>query len=276
MPLGIARVEFVFECQGYGWTENYFIADGTGSLSVATARSLILLTKRVGILAEPAKITYRSISDTGGQRAGQTYPVSEADGLGTYVNADKEATSLLFKRASGTGKQRSNVFLRGIPDAVVDDGGQYSPGPLFLGDLGQYQTELVTGGWGWLGDDPATNGKANIVTIADDAQSRPIFTVDQAIFGVGVVGKRVQFRVSGVQGAGNLNNAWVGLVLSTTSVKLIKPVPHFAALAGTGRVSYRDLTFIGIATSQVQRVVTRHAGRPLYHSVGRQRAQARG
>ena len=109
MPAGIARVELVFEQEGYGWTENYFIPDASSTLSNATSRSVILISKRRDILGLPARITYRSISDTEGQRAGVTYPVSKADGEGAYLEADKEATAAPFpsrQRNQQTQEQR--------------------------------------------------------------------------------------------------------------------------------------------------------------------------
>ncbi len=276
MPAGIARVELVFEMNGYGWTEQYYITDATSTLSIATARSLILLEKRRQIMGEQAFITFRSISDTGGQRAGNTYPVPESAGQGTYANTAKEADALLFRRLDGSGKFKSNVFLRAAPQGVIVDGGLYAPGPLFNGDLGAYQTELITGGWGWLGIDTAASKKANIVSIVADAQNRPVFTIDAAVLPIGPPLPKLAFRVSGVQGSGNMNNSWVGQVQTATTIRTLKPVPILAVTPNTGRLSFRVLKFIQIAVSGVQRVVTRHAGRPLYHSAGRQRAQARG
>ena len=103
MPEGIARVELVFEQRGYGWTENYFIADSTSNLSVATSRSLTLISKRRDIMGRDAAITFRSISDTSGQRAGTTYPVALSSGQGAYAQTDKEATALLFRRVMQPG-----------------------------------------------------------------------------------------------------------------------------------------------------------------------------
>lgn len=276
MPAGIARVELVFEQRGYGWTENYFIPDATSSLATATARSLILIEKRRQIMGQQCRITFRSISDTDGQRSGTTYPVPPSAGEGTYLNSDKEATALLFRRVNATGKLKSNVFIRAIPDNLISDGGIYTPFPLWLADLGAYQTELVTGGWGWLGLDANASKHADITGVAADAANRPIFTVNAAIFPVGPPLPKLAFRVSGIQGAGNLNDAWVGQVLTTTTIRLLKPVPFFPVQAGSGRLSFRKTAFVAISNSSVQRCVTRHAGRPLYHSAGRQRAKARG
>lgn len=273
---GIARVEFVFEQRGYGWTEQYFIADSTGSLTVAIARSLILQQKRRVLLGLQGAITFRSVSDAGGQRAGQTFPVPFADGVGTYENSDKEATALLFKRVDATGHNKSSIFLRGVPDVEVTNGGLYTPGPNWLTDFPQYQTELVVGGWGWLGKDGALSGRANITGVVADGQLRPVFTLDAAVLPVGPPLPKIAFRVAGVQGAGNLNNTWVGQVLSGTTLRTLKPVPFFPVLPNTGHITFRGLKFIQIANSNVQRVVTRHAGRPLYHSAGRAKAQARG
>ncbi len=276
MPLNVARVELAFEMRGYGWTEEYYITDASSTLSVATARSLILIEKRRQIMGQQCRITFRSISDTQGQRAGATYPVAASAGEGTYLNADKEATALLFRRVDSTGKNKSSPFVRAIPDNLVSDGGIYTPFPLWLSDLGAYQTELVTGGWGWLGKDGALSQKSAITGVVADVANRPVFTIADAVLPIGPPLPKIAFRVSGLVGAGNLNDAWVGQVLTATTIRLTKPVPFFAPLANSGRLSFRGLKFIQIATSSVMRIVTRHAGRPLYHSRGRQPAKVRG
>jgi hypothetical protein len=276
MPADVARVELIFESNGYGWTENYFITDATGTLAIATARSLVLVEKRRNILAKPAAITFRSISDTGGQRAGNTFPVPPSAGLGAYASGDKEATSLLFKRLNGTGKQHSSVFVRGVPDYIVANGGIYTPDAEFIGDLQQYQTELVTAPWGWLGENVAQSKSSQIVNVAADLNKCVVFTVADNALPFPSPKPHLAFRVSGIVGAGNLNNQWVGVVTSGTTIRTVKPVPFFAPVAATGKLSFRILQLITIVNSNVQRVVTRHAGRPLYHSPGRAKAQARG
>jgi len=208
---------------------------------------------------------------TGGSTSGSTSsPIYGTSGQ----NSDAIDTTLIIRARNADYTRWKTIFLRGIWDAVVDQGGRYLTVPAFDSLLKAWSRQLFNDGWGWLG--VGTRRVANVATVTQGPTNRPAITFDADIFPTPVAPvKNVQVRFTGLAGATQINGLKLVTPTATNACTLAKPLLFFPYLGG-GRATYSPKdTFIPIAdATSVSGVGERKAGRVPFVPPGRQKVRA--
>lgn len=266
----ICRATFFFkDTNNHGWTETIHSlkADLTSTLTAAKA----LLTLRVECLGSTAALDFVRVSDDLVKRDSKIYKVPARDGTPKSLgigNADIANTCLVV-RLDANPLTRRTLYMRGVPDAIVDFSGVYTPSPSFRTAFDAWLAQLKSDGWACRGKDgtivPAVislitqNPVTGQVTISTATPHG--FAVNQAV------------TIKGVKGATSVNGSWnVFNVLTTTSFTIQTNV-LLANWLGGGTVSRLGFTLAAITDGVVMRCGERKAGRFFDSPVGRRRAR---
>jgi hypothetical protein len=150
---GVWRVTFLFEYAGFGWSETvYSLLD---SYNQTLQAALVLAGLRAKLLAKDAELTYIRISDI---RLYRDFGIVTGVGSNPLANddwaADYPTNALLVQVGCGvgaSGQRRGRIFLRGLPDAVVDSrfDGFWHPGALagYPQAYADWRAALAGGNW---------------------------------------------------------------------------------------------------------------------------------
>ncbi len=185
--------------------------------------------------------------------------------LGPQSISDFGGTALLVRKYAGL--KFSRIFLRGIPDAVVDAGGLYKPFAKFRGDFDSYVFHVKALQWSWRGVSGNVNPPAAITNCVQGPGLQATFTLGTNLFNVGDIGKTVVVRVSRQKNPGNLNGTRTVVVATVNSCITTQNLPVVGFLAGNGKMTYSTQGYNLITDMKVERVVAKRPGRPfgLYH-----------
>lgn len=288
-----ARGRLAFMMHGYGWSETWFTETSDLTLAEVFTRLKDLAEKRAELLCEEGKITYISTSMedvTGDSRIG---PFQDTPYTGTPgVHSEDPFTALLVRRRPSTNVAWSNLYLRGIPDDIVVEGGKLtlpaniegtttpSPAANWNKKFNQFATKVKDGRWGFLGKNRTTSTKALVQTLVQDDQGRPLITTGAnqnplagaTLFTEAELSTVQRVTISGVQGAASVNGTHAVLVTGPNVFRFVNRMPMFPYTTG-GRVTVNRLTLHFVEAMVPQRIVSRRPGRPLYHSVGRRKGR---
>jgi hypothetical protein len=264
------KCTFQFDQAGYGWTESYYLSTTSTGFVVEQAAAQRLLVKRLALSGKQTSNTFTRLMDLSQKRVGELYR-STAGGTGNAAqDSDAPDTAALIRRYNALNNQSSAWFVRGIWDSAVILGGGFDPSSVWYSSLLQgFFNQLITDSWCWLGKDLLNTKRSQISTITADAQGHLTITSKLPIFPALSVNGQVQVQVSGAQGSDTANGTWVVTVLSTTSCQTVRQILINPYQLNSGFINYRPLNLIQIASCQLDRVVERKVGRPLYHSRGR-------
>lgn len=136
------RVTMFMSSGRYGWSETHFT--NASSIQNAKAQLNALMAKRTLILANQANMDYGRVSDELVFRDSEVIVVNLGNQPGNSGDEDLPATSLDV-RLEGSSRNRRTLSLRGIPDVVVVEGGQFRPIflPQWFGRLSDYMLLLT-------------------------------------------------------------------------------------------------------------------------------------
>lgn len=279
------KITYIFEGPGKGWTESY-ILNGSGADHTKQVPAVVTLAKaRANLLAKPTYIKgYRISLDGTGPDALLSYdrfdPKTVPLPTGQVLALDKAADpdqALLIRCSNGTMSKHRFIYLRGIPDGIEVNYGQYEHGDIWGNLMKTFIRQLTSGPWGWMGVDDANSiKKVPVINVEQGVNGNATFTFKKAIFPVGIdVNKAVKIRVSGVNKKSPANGVHVVYPLGTDAATTVNALAAGKYYFG-GRGSYTPLTFIAIENAEDQKIVTREAGAPLLQSRGRAPARARG
>lgn len=274
LPVTKATLSFV---QGvYGWTESYYLNTVSDSLQPELAKAQALAAKRAPMSGEQTRIQAIKVSR---EDIARDVLIAEAAYSGTIGKpSDAPDTAILTKRFASTPAANAPIYLRGIWDELVKDGGQLDLGNapwLTLYNAWKGLLTTTVNGWGFLAKDPAESGSSAIQSVSNSVMGNIHYTLDVGIFTTLDVGEKVKIFVSGVKGALSANGSFIGVVKGINTIDTEARVPIFPYQGG-GKLSYTVLKFYPIGATQLQRVVERKAGRPLYVSRGRAPARKLG
>lgn len=273
MALNVAKVTFSFIQNVYGWTESYFLDNPSADLQAELAKGEALAAKRAAMLG--AQGTIQAVKVSNEQVARDVIVGASSYGGNGAKPSDAPDTAVLIKRFGPTPVAQAPLYLRGIWDEVVKEGGvfDFSNGP-FLAAYNAWKALLVSTplGWGFLAKDPAGSDESPVVTVSQNTNGTVSISCTDNIFNAFATGDEVKIFVSGVTGAAAINGSNIAAVTLPNAVTTIKRIPIFPYLSG-GKISFTTPKFYKIANTQINRVVERKAGRPLYVSVGRRPAR---
>ena len=264
MPL--IRATLFFEQEGYGWSEGYWLNGANPDLRSYGAVVDRLAQKRIWLSGGNTRLRYSRWSEEGVFRDsfGATYP-----GLGLRGDpaqeSDEPNTALLTRFRDPTGRHLKNLYLRGVWDLVVKEGGVYTPTPAYTARFDDFRAQLIQDLWGWRGS--TSKIQALITNVAQDASGTVTITTGSNVF-AGPFPQLAQVRVAEVLGSTEINGVLVGRANSATTFQTKNRISIFPYLSG-GRLTFNVYGHILIDIALVSRVANRKVGRPSYKSVGR-------
>lgn len=191
----------------------------------------------------------------------------------TTLDSDFSATSLLCRKLAGL--RFSRLFLRGIPDDIVQTGGRYAPYPYFVTKFNVWKA-VVVGGYSWrgvLGTQPAPSLVTAAVTQAD---ASCLITVADTLFTGKALGSKLVVRINGQKSPANLNGSITVSVVSPTQCRTVNALSVNNFSVSTGYMTIKNVNYIAITDIVPERIVAKKAGRPTDQSPGRSRRRVRG
>lgn len=284
MP-NVFKVTYIFSGREVGWTESYWLQGANNDHSKQVASVVTLAKARAICLSKPCKIKgYRiSLDDTGPDALLEydEFRPKEVN-LGNDVvikfdDACEPDVSLLVRCSNATQSRHKHIFMRGIPDDIEKNNGEYQRTAAWKLAFNNFANTLTVGVWGWMGVDAAARvSKVGVVNVEEAAGGTTTFTFKSDLFPAGLdANKPVKVRISGVNKKSPANGTHIVYPVdrrTAVTVNALAPGKyHFG-----GKAAYAPLTFITIENVQDQKIVERHAGAPLLPSRGRAPARARG
>jgi len=272
MPLlDVTKVTFSFRLNSYGWTENYFRDGVSESFEEVFSKAEALAAKRIKVSGVDTTLPYIKISRENAKRdvkaAGYNYFGSTGKG------SEPPQVAILMRRFALLGGLNASVYLRGIWDAVISDGGEIDRGnAAWLGAYSTFTAELVAGNWGFIARNLTSSFTGAVDGVTQNANGTVNIEAKTPIF-VGIAaGTLIKIFLSGIQGAVSVNGQQVVEVIDGSNVKTKNRIPMFPYTTG-GKISHTEPKWYKDDTFSAVRVVERKPGRPLYLSVGRRGAR---
>lgn len=259
-----------------GWTESWYCGVNLlMSSQIEIARNYA--NQRAKGLATEASIRYARITDL----SVTPHPVwvetigraGVGVGAGIPSAADFADTSVMVRCYNAAQTRSKIVYVRGIPDSIINDGGEYQPTAAFNKFITDWSDFMRSQGMGWLGVNAPTLG--NITAMVQNASGQVDVTSSANLFGATPAGTHVVLRMTGVLGPRNLNGQFTCVVTSGTTFTTLRRIAIFPYLGG-GRVRYSSTNLIQVNTATGIRTVERKAGRPSFQSPGRRKARVLG
>lgn len=276
--MAIAKLTISFSQQNYGWTENYFRDNASANLQVEMAQLKAVAAKRILLSGAQTVINYLKVSNESVDRDVYLEPLLSTSG-GPYTGTGSEIsdapdTALLIRRFNLARDANAPMFLRGVWDRLVTNGGVFNYlDPLWQSAWNSYGAQLLASQIGFLSKDDASSfSKIPIATVTQAISGQIHFTTTAPLFLIGQVGEKVKVFISGVQGARTLNGAQVVIPSGVQTADTVKRLPMFPYISG-GIATNSELVFKLIANQNMIRVVERRPGRPLYLSRGRSKGR---
>lgn len=281
----------VFMHDGAGaFTESYF-RTGLDPTSVTPAMLIALTDARVKLGGVEFGIDKIRVSTVGNSRqvalwyraalftaAGGVHRWTGSAGLAGHasgIDADFAGTSLLCRKQSGL--KFSRLFLRGIPDAIVLQGGKYWPTavPGFEADLAAFGAVLASG-WSWLGVSGTQPAPQAVTAAVTGTDSLCLITVAGPLFTGKAAGTKIVVRISGQRQPANLNGNFTVSVVSDTQCRTVSPLSINNFTVSNGRMRFTNVDYIPITSVKAERIVSKRPGRPTDQYRGRSRNVVRG
>jgi len=267
---------YFFTQRETGWSESWY--NGTGlSMGEQITKAQAYANQRSKSLAAQSFIRYARITDlsvTPHPVWVETLgPAGTGIGGGIASASDFVDTAVLVRVFNAPQTRRKNLYVRGIPDSIIDAGGVYTPSAAFNKGIADWMEYLKNNGFGWLGVTGAAQG--NITAMTQAASGQVDIQSSAALFGALAVGQHVVVRFVNVLGPLNMNGQWTCIVQSATALTTLRRVAIFPYL-GSGKVRYSGTDLIQVNNGTGVRTVERKGGRPSYQSAGRQKARVVG
>lgn len=192
-------------------------------------------------------------------------------------------SSMLVRRWNGA--QYSLGYVRGVPDAIDQTGGQvFLPlPPPYVNAFNTYAALVATLGWGWIASAPSANSPCNLTAAAQNANGTAAltFAVNGAtgigLFGATpVVGSRTQLRISQQVLPQGFNGTYTVVITSPTTCNSFRPLNVGTFVSGNGQGTIFTRTLVPVTNMKIEKFVSRKAGLPFGASRGRRRNRING
>jgi Lipase (class 3) len=247
---------------------------------ILLAGAQTLITKiRVSTVGDARKVLLwypQTLSQAvGGNHTFQGFANAPIAGTVGPAESDFSGTALLCRKLSGL--KFSRMFMRGIPDRIVVNGGQLdvTQSPNFGQNFVNFSLVLANG-WSWrgvAGVQPTPQGLVSAVTGTDGLC---LITVAGNLFPVVPPNSKLVVRISGQRSPGNLNGNFTVSVVSATQARTVRPLSVNNFVQANGMVRFTAVDYLPITRVVMERIVSKRPGRPsdLFH--GRAKNVARG
>lgn len=197
----------------------------------------------------------------------QDYPASAPQPISSvWPDADYPNTALLLK-LTASGNYSVRMWMRGIPDNIVDNSGRYDPTAQFKSRLKAFFGNLTDATQTWC------------VNVLDRTVTPRVIT---AISQLGVVTCPLHnypdqsvIRIKGTKGLTQANGKWRITVIDSNSYSLNFWVAPAVAVPATGNPTSKLQTYtqVQIASCEVVRASSHKTGRPIGLLGGRRRTR---
>lgn len=274
--MAIYKLTYFFQQDKYGWSETFYIeaVNLDAAKTVATANSVV--NARAALLAQNSalgivnpSIEAVRISNIAVKRDAALYYLNV---LGTYTTAgyaDFPNTAILVSikgKAPGdtAERYRRSLYLRGQPDTLVINGGQFNPIGTWVANFNAWGSAIRAAGFGMMAKNvaPVPIVNSGMVNVGSDLE---ITTLVDHGFSVGDL-----VQIAGVLPKDIINGEFQVIPTSSTKYKILG-----VNIVGTptwyGTSAKRTVSFIPFSSQLINRVGHRDTGRPFDTPVGRQR-----
>lgn len=267
-----------FELNGYGWTETYY-RDGLTEGDLAALADFdrnTIWTKRALCLGQEARISAQrtSFDDVLGD---SVLNFINLPGNPQFTSEDPN-TALLVRLGNVPNTRRKNVFMRGIPDDVVVNGGLVNGGQgAFFNAAKAFFNAIVNYNYGWRGSDTKTD--MGVTNYTSDDAGRVVFTLLAGALPAQPAGTKITVRGKGMGAGGkSVLNTTLPCLYSATPNTLVtaKPIAAFPYVAPGGFLTRRTYALFPAANFRFQKVDTRKAGKVSGLQAGRARVRPKG
>lgn len=266
---------------GYGWTELHYRNSESSSPNLAAHLTNLvdaLVPVRAPLLGEDSVIVGARVSyprvDAIASLSKKFYVRGSAD----HPSTDS-STSLAVQFVGNNNTSSKIIHLRGAWDAVIENG-EYHPELGFAvgwqDRINSWKDTLINGGYGWLTRDGANSRKGVVNTYLATPDQRVTFTLAEPGLVVGLVGQRINVRISRFNGGKSvLNRQLIVIPTSATSMTTVDPIATFPS-DSKGAYNYRTTGFTAYTALQNIDVGRRSMGKPLGRLPGRSQVRPRG
>lgn len=239
-----------------------------------TGRTTFLSYVRIADLTSPRLVLISTEDEIKATISNQGDGIS---GPATDAESDISSTALLIRRANLG--NTSHLFLRGVPDGVVDSGGKYDPIGGFAQKMANFIQAVVNLEWGWYHRTVMAGFPDQLVDATVNADGTLTFqTLNNGFFGL-LANKNYQLTISQCRSSANLNGTWVFRVGTAANLAKTTKKGALGAFKGPdGLVTMYNSprTFLPMLSGQVIKPVERRFGRPFGLAVGRAKNRPRG
>lgn len=255
--------------RGYGWSETYFTNLPNHDTTLAAARAV--LPARVNLLAGQSRCVFIRVSDDAIKRDSKVFPVPAGDQRSKmrYTGGDDIANTCLVCRIESGVLKRRTLFLRGIPDDIVVNGGEYQPVPAFTGSLITFTDALKNAQVGVRsrGDFAAP---VNIVNVGTVGPTGLVTITTQAAHGFAL---NDVVNIRGLKGAGQVRGLQQVVAVgsaTTFDIRVSRVVSPYLSNGNVCRIVY---SLPAIDNLVAVRISHHNAGRPFDSPRGRRRVR---
>lgn len=280
------RITFIMTGQGQGWSESYVIPlDNSTVAGVGAQVANPLALSRAALLAREYKL--------------QGYRVTKIRlAAGTLVKRNSDLTMtgygpggttvawrgcqpnecVIANGVSADGGREKKVFMRGIPDQVIEDGGLLNAAETigWFSKLASFQSLLLQAQAGWL-QDLAVGDVFNVsgYVLTDGFQAT--VTATGNVFNGIAVGTRIPVRIAKVNGKSAINGLQLVTVISPTVCLTVEaPALYPYSFGGTIQRMTDPKPFIAAAAWGAELARTHQTGKVSVATRGRAPARPRG
>lgn len=274
----VMKVTWFFNGAERGWTESLAMQRSDDNLVSAVATADAVAQLRAAMLGREYSIEglrvarYYDNFPTGARITNQTLNKRFVyKGPQTVAWAgDSPDAGVQAEFANGPGDRKKLIFLGGIPDAIIVNGGGLDTTQLdWQSKFNTWASAVIGAAMGWITD--TKSAKVNVSNfVADNATGIVTFTVPVGTFGAGPY-KPQSVRFSGLNGGHcPLNRQLVVQATSDTTCVTVFPIAT-GPFRSPGKMLLYGHPMSGTATITAQQGVDRKRGRPTLQPLGRAR-----
>lgn len=225
------RGTFIMTGRGQGWSESYIFP--RDQVTVAQVNQTILqpcALARARLLA--TEYTLQAFRATKIRLDNGTPVKRNSDLVIVNYEINKGVTGwegcqpnecVIANGVTNDGSREKKVFMRGIPDVVITNGGTLNRNENlgWFSRLDSFFALLLLNQAGWIGD-VADGGQTNVTGYTIEDSFQILITVQDNFFAAIPVGTRVRVRLNGINTKSELNGIrWVSVV-SANSVRTVE------------------------------------------------------
>jgi hypothetical protein len=274
--MALFKCTMIFDGPKHGWTESHWNNFASADYGAMMTDFKVRAIDRAACMGKECSIIGLRVSQEGIRNDAWSISVSYRGA--SQWTCDEPDASLLIRFSDLALRRHKNLFMRGIPDDIDVNFGQYSPVAAgFNVAINTYLEGLFNSNYGWYGTPIAGPNRSNINQYTQLENGHIRFVTELPIQGALAVGTKITIHGTGINKPNKsvLNSAMVVNIFAATTYETVMPygvLPY----TGGGILSYTPLEFIDYQVGYPQRIVTRRVGAPLLASRGRARVRAKG